>query len=571
MLALEPRNFDALHFLGVIAYQLGRHAQAVELISQALSLNASYAPAHSNLGNALEALGELDRALACYRQALALQPDYVDALINLGALHAARGQLDDAAACYERALALAPDQPVAHSNLGNVFHELGKLDEAVACHQRALALAPDEAVTHSNLGNVLHHQGRLDDALASYRRALALEPDFAEAHCNLGNVLSDQGKLDDAVAAYRRALALKPDFAEAHSNLGNALVQNGQLAEAEASCRQALRLKPDSPHGKFSYALLKLLQGDYASGLPLYESRFQEKALSKLYATLHSRSAMLQSIPRWQGEEAPGRRLLVWTDQGLGDSLMMLRYLPKLKQRGVGKLIVYCEPALVRVVQTIAEVDQVVSSTEPMPFGKFDCHCPIMSLPLAFGTRVETLPAKVPYVFVPGALRQDWARKLSGVARPRIGLLWAGGALYPKNRLRSIRLERLAPLVATPGARFVSLQKGEETHQLLETGWPVLDRMDECHDLLDTAALIEQLDLVIGVDSAVTHLVGALGKPMWMMNRFESEWRWLLARDDSPWYPTLKIFRQPRPGDWDSVIQRVVASLVNFDFHIRKH
>lgn len=527
MLALEPRNFDALHFLGVIAYQLGRHAQAVELISQALSLNASYAPAHSNLGNALEALGELDRALASYRQALALQPDFADALVNLGALHAARRQFEDAAACYQRGLALAPERAAVHSNLGNVFRELG----------------------------------RLDDAVASYRRALALEPDFAEAHGNLGNVLSDQGKPDDAIASYRRALALKPDFADAHSNLGNALVQNGQLAEAEASCRQALRLKPDSPHGKFSYALLKLLQGDYASGLPLYESRFQEKALSKLYATLHTRSCLLQDFPRWQGEDASGRRLLVWTDQGLGDSLMMLRYLPKLKQRGVGKLMVYCEPALVRVVQAIAEVDQVISSTEPMPFGKFDCHCPILSLPLAFGTRVETLPSKVPYVFVPEALRQDWARKLSGVARPRIGLLWAGGALYPKNRLRSIRLERLAPVVATPGARFVSLQKGEEACQLRETGWPVLDRMDECQDLLDTAALIEQLDLVIGVDSAVTHLVGALGKPMWMMNRFESEWRWLLERDDSPWYPTLKIFRQPRPGDWDSVIQRVASAL----------
>lgn len=559
VLAHEPRNFDALHFLGVIAYQQGRHAQAVELISQALALNASYAPAHSNLGNALEALGEVDRALASYRQALALQPNYVDALINLGALHAGRGELDEAARCYERALALDPNQPVAHSNLGNVFHELGRLDDAVACHRRALALGPRQAVAHSNLGNVLRHQGRLDEALESYRKALALAPDFAEAYCNLGNLLGDQGELDEAIAAYRRGLALKPQYAEGHSNLGNALVQKGELAAAEASCREALRLKPDSAHARFNYALLKLLQGDYAAGLPLYESRFEERALSRLYAALHKRSALLEDFPRWRGEEASGRRLLVWTDQGLGDSLMMLRYLPKLKQRGFRRLIVYCEHELARVVQTVAGVDTVVSSTDPLPFGKFDCHSPIMSLPLAFGTRVDTIPAEVPYVVVPEALKRDWARKLSGVARPRIGLLWAGGALYPRNRLRSIRLERLAPLLAAPKASFVSLQKGEEADRLGEAAWPVLDRMDECRDLLDTAALIEQLDLVIGVDSAVTHLTGALGKPMWMMNRFESEWRWLLGREDSPWYPTIKIFRQPRPGDWDSVIQRVAS------------
>jgi tetratricopeptide (TPR) repeat protein len=563
----EPQHFDALHFLGVAAYQQGRNAEAAHLISRAIAINGTYAPAHSNLANALEAAGEIDRALAAYRRALELQPDFVDALVNLGALHAGRGEHEAARECYERALALDPNQAVAHTNLGNVFNDLGRLDEAAACHQRALAIDPRLGVAHSNLGNVLRAQGRVPEALEAYRRALALAPDLAEAHANLGNVLADEGQLDEAIGAYRRALTLRPNYAEAHANLGNTLVQAGNLPAADASCREALRLKPDSAHSRFTYALLRLLEGDYATGLPLYESRFEEKALSRLYSALHSRAALLEGAPRWRGEDGAGRRLLVWTDQGLGDSLMMLRYLPLLKRRGFRQLVVYCEPELARVVQA----DVVVSSREPMPVGKFDCHIPIMSLPLAFATRVDSIPNQVPYIQVPENSQREWGKKLSALPRPRVGLLWAGGALYPRNRLRSIRLKRLEAIVRTPGISFVSLQKGEEAYQAAESGWRIADFMSECRDLLDTAALIENLDLVIGVDSAVAHLTGAVGKPMWMMNRFESEWRWLLGREDSPWYPTIRILRQPRPADWDSVIRRAAVMLADHDFGIGRH
>jgi len=561
----QPDHFDALHFLGVAAYQQGRHADAVDLISRAIGINGSYAPAHSNLANALEALGEMDRALASYRRALELQPDFADALVNLGALQGARGELDEARECYERALSIDPNQPLAHTNLGNVFNELGRFDEAAACHRRALSLNPRLAVAHSNLGNVLRNQGRLAEAAASYREAISAAPEFPEAHANLGNVLADEGDLDGAIAAYRRALALKPTYAEAHANLGNTLVQVGNLAAADASCREALRLKPESAHCRFTYALLRLLEGDYATGLPLYEARFEEKGLSRLYSALHTRAALLHAVPRWRGEDGAGRRLLVWTDQGLGDSLMMLRYLPLLKKRGFRTLVVYCEPELARLVQA----DTVISSKEPMPLGKFDCHIPIMSLPLAFATRVDTIPNKVPYLSAPG--KAEWARKLAALPRPRVGLLWAGGALYPRNRLRSIRLRRLEPVARTPGISFISLQKGEEAYQAAETGWRIADFMSECRDLLDTAALIDNLDLVIGVDSAVAHLTGALGKPMWMLNRYESEWRWLLGREDSPWYPSIRVLRQPRPGDWDSVIRRAAVMLADHDFGVGGH
>jgi hypothetical protein len=382
-------------------------------------------------------------------------------------------------------------------------------------------------------------------------------------------VLADEGRVDEAIACYRRALAIRPDFASGHSNHANALAQKGLIGEAEASVAQALRLDPGSSHARFNYAHLKLLQGDYEAGLPAYEARFGDNALSAGYATLHRRAALLASFPRWKGEAGAGRRLLVWTEQGLGDSLMMLRYLPLL--RGFDKVVVYCERELVRLVEHVPGVDAVVPATEGLPFGEFDCHTPIMSLPLAFGTRTSTIPAKVPYLAVPDRLKAEWAVRLEAVPKPRIGLLWAGGAALPRDRLRSVRLGRLEPLTRARSAGLVSLQKGGPAAQARETGWPIADFMDGCRDLMDTAALVCGLDLVVGVDTAVTHLAGALGKPVFLLNRFESEWRWMLGRADSPWYPSLRIFRQPAPGDWDSVAREAARALKDFDFGVGRH
>lgn len=524
VLAVDPENIDALHFMGVIAYQRGEHGRAEELISRALSRNTSNAPAYNNLGNALGAQGKLDAAIVCYRRALALQPEYADALVNLGAALRARGELDKAVQCYQHALSLAPDAPMAHFNLGNA----------------------------------LAQQGKLDDAAAGLRKAIALKPDFAEAFCSLGNVLRNQDRLDEAVDCLRKALALKPDFPEAYDHLSSTLIGLGRPQEAEESYRRALVLRPDSAELKLGYSLVKLLLGDYETGFLLYEYRLDKEALPQAtYCALQARLGQLGDAPRWQGESGEGRALLVWTDQGLGDTLMMMRYLPMLKDRGFEKLVVCCEETLVRVVQTIPGVDDVVSA----PVGGFDCHCPITSLPFMFRTRVESIPSKIPYLRVPDQLRRKWAEKLARLGMPRVGLAWAGRKDHPKDVLRSIRLERLSPLFGVSGVNFVNLQKGQEASQIGETGLRILDPMDECGDLLETAALIDQLDLVISVDTAVMHLTGALGKPVWHLNRFETEWLWMLKREDSPWYPSMRIFRQQRPGSWDEVIARVASAL----------
>ena len=269
-------------------------------------------------------------------------------------------------------------------------------------------------------------------------------------------------------------------------------------------------------------------------------------------------------MPRWHGEDGAGKALLVWTDQGFGDMLMFMRYLRLLKRRGFAKLIVQCETPLVRIVRTLSGVDEVVSREAPVPFGHFDLHCPMSSLPLAFATRLDSIPREVPYLSVPGAMTEEWARRLEGVGPLRVGLVWAGRREFPKDALRSIRLERFAPLFQIGGAAFVSRQKGDEAAQRTHTGWPIRDWMDECDDLLDTAALMEQLDLVIGVDTGIVHLAAALGRPTWLLNRFESEWRWMLDREDCAWYPTLRIFRQREPGAWDEVLRRVADALGSF-------
>ncbi len=505
--------------------------------------------------------GRLAEAEASYRGILATDPDNIDALHLLGVVAHQGGRQEQAADLIARSLALNAGNAAAHSNLGVVLAAQGKPLEAMASYGRALALQPDFADAHFGLGNALRDLGRLDEAAACLQAALALNPDFVQAHCNLGILLEDQGRSEEAIAHYRKALAVQRDFAPALVNLGNSLAALGRLEEAEASLRRSLELQPELAHAKFSLGQLKLMQGDYAAGLPLYEQRFEKNALSPFYSGLQARMAAFEGSPQWRGEDLAGKTLLVWTEQGLGDNLMLLRFLARLKSRGIGRLLVYCDAALVRLVQSIAEVDEVVPRSQTVPFGRFDLHCPIMNLPLALGTRLASIPRNVPYVSVPEDLKQRWAQKLAGVAPPRIGLAWSGGPLYPKNPARSVRLAQYRPLLAIAGARFVSLQKGAAAGELQAMGAQVLDWMGECDDLVDTAALMEQLDLVITVDTAVAHLAGAIGRPVWMLNRFESEWRWLFQGEDSPWYPTMRIFRQPAPGRWDDVVARIAVEL----------
>ena len=590
ILASFPRHPDALHFMGLLAHQRGEHDAALALMDQALreapahaachsnrgntllalgrldeavagftqaiSIDRNLADAHINLGNALQQQGLIEDAVASYRRALRLNPQSAEIHYNLGRVYEAEGQLANATHSYRRAVALRPDYVEAQFNLGNVLQAAGQREEAIACYQRVLALKPDHAEAHNNLGAQFELAGQPEQAMASYGQALALRPVFPEAHNNLGNALLADGRTNEAIASYANAIAQRPDYAEAHNNLGNALQAAGRLDEALQSHDRALALKPDFPDARWNKAFALLLQGDFAAGWRLFESRWELPG--------NQSAAARFDRPLWLGDTPlAGKTLLVHHEQGLGDTLQMLRYVPLLAAQGA-RVVVQVPATLAALAATVTGVASVVTIGEPLP--AHDLHCPCMSLPLACRTTLATIPAVVPYLAVPDAVGALWRTRLDDTrsderAGPRIGLAWSGSTAHRNDRQRSLALRQLLPLLDMR-AEFHSLQKEYrpgEREQLGAHG-RVRDWSASLDTLADTAGLIAQLDLVIAVDTAVAHLAGALGKPVWLLLPAAPDYRWLLDRSDSPWYPTMRLFRQHSAGDWESVLAAVAMA-----------
>ena len=506
-------------------------------------------------GSAHFQAGRFSEAEAACHQALAVDAENAAALDLLGRIALKAGQLQRAAEFFNRALALNPNDAKVYRDLGMALATQGDWAAALVQFRRALEIDPAYADGHIGAGNAYFAQEHFEEALACYRRALQITPESAKAHGNLGIVLQRLGRLDEAVECYQRALSHDPDFIDAYKNLASVFQNLGRLDEAIACANKLMQLQPGSALVQGKFAPLLLLYGDLERGLALYESRFGG-ADKSLMALLQRNLARLEGKPRWQGEALQERRLFVWREQGFGDGIMMARYLPLLKAKGAGEVIVSCWPEMMSLLGTLPEVDRVVDDREALPPQEFDCHCPIMSLPYLFGTRLDTIPDTVPYFNVPRVMAEKWTQRLAPLEGLKVGLVWSGHKNQRKDMVRSIPFEHLKRLLALPGIRFVSLQKDEA-----ENDAALLDWMAECEDFLDTAALVQPLDLVISVDTAVAHLAGALGRPVWLLNRFESEWRWMLEREDSPWYPTMRIFRQPALHDWGSVIQEVAEEL----------
>jgi tetratricopeptide (TPR) repeat protein len=585
VLATSSRHADSLHLLGVLALQVGRYDLAVDLIKQAIVIDATPALYHCNLGNALKATHQLEQAAASYRRAIALKPDDYQAYNNLGATLHVQCHLAEAEACLRKAIALHPDGPDAHNNLGNVLIDQGRVDEAIACYrsaidlwpgdprahsnlgaalqdrgdleaaalcyQKALALRPDIAETHSNLGLVLKRLGRLDEAAACCRKAIAHRRDLPQAYDTLGATLADQGKLDEAATCYRKALALWPADPQLHDNIGTVLKGQGLLDPAIASFRAAIACAPERANAHYNLAVALLARGDLVEGWQEYEWRWQTTAMAA------SRRRFTQ--PQWHGEPADGASLLIHAEQGLGDTIQFSRYASLAAARGL-RVIMQVPDSLVRLLRGVTGVDQVLGQSEDLPH--CDLHCPMQSLPLAFGTTLETIPSAPSWFQPDAALAEAWRARLDAMDRPvtRIGLAWAGSAAMVRDRDRSLAPEQLAPLLDLPRIHFVSLQKATAPPRQ-----NLSDFMAEMNDFADTAALIVNLDLVIAVDTAVAHLAASLGKPVWLLDRFDPDWRWLLGRRDSPWYPGLRLYRQPRPGDWYSVLAEVSEDVCAFE------
>ncbi len=591
VLEREPGHADAMHLLGLVAFQsknypeaeqyvrgairlkeavadfhfnLGlilaeqlRHEEAEKALRRAVELAPHDAGALNNLGNTLLALGKHDEAEKAFRQALKYTPDDPELCFNLGNVLKAAGRFDEAEEQLRRALHLRPDYPEALVNLGVVLRAAKRPGEAEDYFRLALRSKPDYAEASSNLGAVLRESGRLEEAEAALRQDLDARPGHVEGWNNLGVVLNDLGRLEEAEDCFRKALALKPDHAMAHSNLGNVLMDSRRLEESKAAYQAALHYQPDYQQAHWNLGLVYLLEGDFPNGWKEYEWRLERRDLSHLYP--HQDQA-----PLWQGEALEGKTILLYAEQGQGDTLQFVRLAPLVAARG-GRVLLECQPSLKRLLQQAEGLAGVYAQGEPLP--PFDLQCPLLSLPHRLGLTLDTVPAPVPYLHADDADAARWAARMPDSKALRVGLVWAGEPRkqdLDSNRIdrrRSIALELFQPLFDLEGADFYSLQKGEASWQAWRYANRLTDWTAEIKDFADTAGLIAQLDLVISVDTSVAHLAGAMGKPVWMLSRFDGCWRWLLERDDSPWYPTLRLFRQERPGNWEDVIARVRGEL----------
>jgi len=539
ILAQRPRHFDALQLLGALALQTGRIEEGAQLLQRAIDIDGSRAPLHSNLAFALNALGRPREALGSASRALALKPGFPDALNNRGMALAALDRPDEALASFDQALAAKPDFAAAWNNRSCALRDLGLAAEALASCDAALKLGPNYAQAWSNRGNALSDLNRPLEAQASYARALELAPDFVDAWNNLGLTFVDLNRHADALESYERALALAPQAVETRWNRALCLLQLGRLDDGWAE----------------------------------YEWRWQRKRIAA--------GSRAFDAPQWRGD-APldGKTILLHAEQGLGDTLQFCRYASLVAQRGA-RVILEVQPELMRLLRDLDGVAELIEHGAPLPC--FDYHCPLLSLPLALHTTLDTIPATVPYLHADHEdaerfrVRIDEAMNGSDAGALKVGLVWAGGArahvpeLRKNDARRSLAFEQLAPILDVPHVRFFSLQKGAAATQLREAqagqralqaaARRIVDWTDDLQDFADTAALVANLDLVISVDTSTAHLAGAMNRPVWILNRLDTCWRWMLEREDSPWYPSARLFRQPSLGDWTTVLAAVAHAL----------
>jgi tetratricopeptide (TPR) repeat protein len=551
-LARSAAHAGARYNLARALQGLGRAEEAFAAYQAVLALDAGHAGAHASLAGLYGQSGRLEAALAHARRALAREPGLPQAHSILGLLHRARGELDMAVSCFERALQAQPSFAEAWFNLGLCRNQQQRYAEARDCFEKALALRPALPEAENGRGNALKGLGQFEAAAACYRRALAQRPGFIEARNNLGAVLTDLDRLEEAESELHRALEDRPDFMSLYSNLGITQILLGKPGEALASYAQALQLNPGSAEVHWNRSWPLLLTGDFEQGWREYEWRERcGVAEPRQYPQ-----------PRWDGGVLRGKTILVYGEQGMGDIIQFFRYAALFRHAGA-KVIFECPRALARLFVAGRDIDELVIAGDPLP--AFDTHTSLLSLPGLFGTRLDTIPVDVPYVSAPpvtGDLAQALERHRG---RVNVGIVWAGSPAHRWDRRRSCPLENFSVLAQCPGVTLFSLQKGDAVRALDGNAnrW-IVALHDYLDDFADTAAAMTRLDLVITVDTSVAHLAGALGRPVWVLLPFAPDWRWLLGRDDSPWYPAMRLFRQASRGDWGGVFARVLEELENF-------
>lgn len=475
-----------------------------------------------------------------------------------------RGDYGEAEEIYRRVLYMRPENADARRQLAQVLalralahQERGEFEDAVAGYEESLALDDAQAQVRINLGNAYQRQGRLEEAIVAFREVIAMEARNADAHLNLGIALSQTGKSAEAVDLFRTALDLRPSFAEASLSLGFLLEHSGDGSGAEACYRQAIVARPDYAEAHFNHALQLLLRGEYLAGWEEYEWRMRLPGLEGLPAYAgHS---------RWDGSALEGRTILLFAEQGFGDTIQFARFAPLVAARG-GKVIIRCQPKLIALLRSLEGVATVLGTDAPIP--AFDVCCPLMSLPRIFATTLETIPAHVPYIRPEPERMRRWRESFAGADASvlKVGLYWATDTSASITPLRTLNLETLAPLAKVPGVRYYSFQRGEAAREAAQPprGMDLVDLSPELRDFSDDAAAMSHLDLIISINTATAHLAGAMGLRAWTLTHFPPDWRWFLGREDSPWYPTMRLFRRGATDSWGQVIERVAEALGEF-------
>jgi tetratricopeptide (TPR) repeat protein len=507
--------------------------------------------------------GQFFQAEQLYRTVLQQQPNQPNALYLLGFIAHQTGDLPLAVEWYQRAIAAKPDYVDAYNNLGAALQQQGKLEEAIAHYHTILRIQPNHPHAQINLGAILQQQGRFDAAIVRYQKAIQLQPNLPEAHTNLGHALKERGALEEAIACYRTALQLAPNNPEAHRNLGDALQEQGRIEDAIALYDQAIAQFPNHIKLRGSRIRAQLISGNLREGFAEYDQwRLGMASNPRPFAQ-----------PTWDGTELQGHSILLYaeTGSGMGDAIQCIRYAPLVAHRG-GRVIVECPSPLVRLFQQIEGIEQVIATGEPLP--EFTTQASLLSLPHIFGTTLETIPT---FRLEPGDVRVNGLGKRDILPskilsdglpdRPihstcKIGIVWGGNPEHAHDRDRSCPLQEFLPFLHIPGILFYGLQKGPHREELATVGdVGIQDISDHLHDFADTAAAIAQLDLVITVDTAVAHLAGAMGVPVWILLSFYPDWRWLMHREDSPWYPTARLFRQSHRNAWQGVCLQIAKIL----------
>jgi tetratricopeptide (TPR) repeat protein len=584
ILNLSPDHIPALHLAAVLAFSGGRIAEGTDLLGEVFLLDPNHVPAlvtladalavkgerdgvvlalqravqlrpldlglRARLGGALHGLGRLEDSIVHYRKVVELAPDDVPGLRRLALVLHEAGRAQDAIIVYRQLTARDPTDVEMYNNLCACLCDLGQLDEAAIACERALALNPGYAKAYINRGVIFERNSDIDAAVAAYRSAIAADPSDAGGHANLGVALHEKREIDQALAALRHAVALAPEHALMRANLAAVLLNIGESDEALAVSRRAVALAPDNPLVRFNHAHLLLLCGDLRNGFADYRWRRR----------CNFDSVQSFSGPEWQGESFAGRTLLLFTEQGLGDALQFVRYLPMVVAKG-GAIVLQVQATLEPLLRHLPGIT-VVARGAPLP--PLDLQLPLMDLPYVFATTLESIPARVPYLHADPGQVETWRRDLGDSAALKVGIVWAGSATHKADRSRSLAADTLLPRLVMPGVQLYSLQKDPrpaDAPVLAGLGSDIIDLAPKLGDFADTAAAVAALDLVISVDTSVAHLAGAMGRPVWVLLPCAQDWRWLRDREDTPWYPSMRLFRQRAPRAWPDVIARVSVEL----------